>query len=87
MRSINYQEAIEQISRHCPEALSTYFQCLNRADADKSSYFTRDIVEIEMSESWTKFKNHLKKLACENLICWQPIDNGFYVIVAELDDE
>ena len=75
------QAILDQISRHCPAALSTYFQCINRADEQGSVFFSRDTVEIEMSENFRMFRNNIKKLARENLLMWAPIDGGISVTV------
>lgn len=80
------QEILERISRHCPQALSVYLQCVNRANSDGSVYFSRAVVEINMSEGWTRFKNQIKKLALENLLEWHPFDGGISVTLADLDD-
>ena len=76
------QEILERISRHCPEAMYAYLQCLNRADDEGTVLFSRDIIEIDMSEKWTKFRNHIKKLALENLLEWHPFNNGIAVTLA-----
>jgi hypothetical protein len=39
-----------------------------------------------MSEGWAKFRNHIKKLALENLLNWQPFNNGISVTLAAHDD-
>lgn len=81
------QEVLERISRHCPEALSTYLQCINRANKEGKVVFTRDRVEIDMSESWHKFKNNIKKLARENLLEWYPEVLGLVVTLAEINED
>jgi len=85
--AITSQEILDRISRHCPEALSAYLQCINRADTSGQVFFSRDFVEIEISEGWTKFRNHIKKLAIENLLEWHPFDNGIAVTLAALDED
>lgn len=84
--AITSQEVLERISRHCPESLSAYLQCINRADVEGDIFFTKGIVEIEMSEGWTKFRNQIKKLALENLLQWQPFNNGISVTLAAIND-
>lgn len=85
--AITSQEILDRISRHCPNALSAYLHCINRADANGQVFFSRDYVEIDMSEGWTKFRNHIKKLAIENLLEWHPFNNGIAVTLAALDDD
>ena len=82
--AISTQEILERISRHCPESLSIYLQCINRANSDGDVYFDRQTVEEEMSESWTKFNRNIKKLAKENLLEWHPFDNGIAVTLANI---
>lgn len=77
--AITSQEVLERISRHCPQALSTYLQCINRADLKGTVFFSKHTVEVEMSETWTKFKNQVKKLAVENLLEWHPFNNGISI--------
>ncbi len=85
--AITSQEVLERISRHCPNSLSTYLQCINRADAEGKIFFTRQLVEIDMSESWVKFKNHIKKLALENLLEWHPFNKNISVTLAALNED
>ncbi len=85
--AITSQEVLERISRHCPEALSAYLQCINRANAEGNIFFTKSTVEIDMSEGWTKFRNHIKKLALENLLIWQPFNGGIHVALAEINED
>lgn len=84
--AITTQEILERISRHCPESLCAYLQCMNRADEKGTVFFSRTAVEIDMSEGWTKFRNQIKKLALENLLEWHPFDNGISVTLAALDE-
>lgn len=81
--AITSQEILERISRHCPDALSAYLHCINRADANGKIFFSRDLVEIDMSEKWTKFKNRVRKLALENLLEWHPFNNGIAVTLVD----
>jgi hypothetical protein len=81
--AITSQEILERISRHCPEALSTYLQCINRADSNGSIYFSKSLVEIDMSEKWAKFRNRIKKLALENLLEWHPFNDGISVTLVD----
>jgi hypothetical protein len=83
--SITTQEVLERISRHCPEALTTYLQCINRADGEGKSFFDRDTVDINMSEEWHRFRNNIKKLARENLLEWHPFNKGISVTLADLN--
>ena len=84
--TITTQEVLDRISRHCPEALSDYLHCINRADSDGTVFFSRSIVEIDMSEGWAKFRNHIKKLAIEDLLEWHPFNNGISVTLAGIDE-
>lgn len=85
--ALNTQEVLERISRHCPQALSVYLQCLNRIEKDGQIYFSRDMVEQHLSESWVKFRNNLKKLAVENLLEWRDTEFGINVTLAADSDE
>ncbi len=84
--TITGQEILDRISRHCPEALTVYLHCVNRTTRGKPFYFSRDMVENECSETWTKFKNNIRKLALENLLDWHPLDLGLSITLLE-DDE
>lgn len=84
--ALNSQEILDRISRHCPDALSAYLQCINRADSQGTVFFSRELVEVEMSETWTKFKNSIKKLALEDLLEWYYFNEGIAVTLAEVDD-
>lgn len=84
---ITHQEVLERISRHCPEALWTYFQCTNRCDKEGYVFFTKTMVEIDMSSEWRPFRNNIKKLARENLLAWCPVDEGISVQLADLDED
>lgn len=85
MYSITSQEILERISRHCPEAMSAYLQCINRIDSEGLVFFSRDLVEVEMSENFHVFRNNIKKLARENLLQWLPFNNGISVTL-EVND-
>lgn len=84
---ITTQEVLERISRHCPESLSAYLQCVNRADSQGTIFFSKPMVETDMSEGWTKFRNQIKKLALENLLEWHPFNGGISVTLAALDED
>jgi len=84
--AITSQEVLERISRHCPESLSVYLQCINRANEEGTIFFSKQLVEVDMSEGWTKFKNQIKKLALENLLEWHPFNGGISVTLAALDE-
>lgn len=84
--AITSQEVLERISRHCPEALSAYLQCMNRADRSGTVFFSKSTVEVDMSEGWTKFRNQIKKLALENVLEWHPFDGGISVTLAAIDE-
>jgi len=80
--AVTSQELLERISRHCPESLYAYLQCINRADIDGTVFFSRDLVEVDMSEDWRRFKTNIKKLARENLLEWHPFNDGIAVTIA-----
>lgn len=79
--AIPSQDVLKRISRHCPEALANYLDCLNCAQNNDSSeiYFDRETVDIEMSDEWHIFKRNIKKLARENVLMWAPFDKGISV--------
>jgi hypothetical protein len=83
--AIDSQIVLERISRHCPQALATYLQCINRADKDGTVFFSKELVEIDMSESWSKFKNRIKQLAREDLLEWHPFNKGISITLAGSD--
>lgn len=82
--AVTSQEVLDRISRHCPEALSAYLQCINRANKEGTIFFSKDLVEIDMSDEWRPFKNNIKKLARENLLEWHPFNGGLSVTLADL---
>lgn len=84
--AITSQEVLDRISRHCPGSLGAYLQCINRADSDGNVFFSRQMVEIDMSEGWAKFRNQIKKLALENLLEWHPFNNGIHITLAAIDE-
>ena len=76
------QEVLERISRHCPRALSVYLQCINRANEDGIIFFSRNAIDIDMSEDWNTFRRRIKELARENVLEWLPLDGGIYITLA-----
>ena len=80
---ITSQEILDRISRHCPDAMSAYLQCVNRADNDGNIVLSRKTIEIDMSEDFRMFRNRIKKLARENLLEWFPIDDGLSITLAD----
>ncbi len=85
--AVTSQEILERLSRHCPEALSTYFQCINRAGKDGQVFFSKQLVDVDMSENWGHFRNNIKKLAKENLLQWHPFDKGIAITLTEVSDD
>ena len=85
--AVTTQEILDKISRHCPDALSAYLNCINRANEDGTVFFTRDLVEIYMSENWHSFKNKIKKLAREDLLEWHPFNDGISITLAEIEHD
>jgi hypothetical protein len=84
--AITSQQVLDQISRHCPDAISAYLQCINRADSFGSVYFSREMVRNDLNLGWAKFCNQIKKLALENLLEWHHFDEGISVTLAAFDD-
>lgn len=84
--TLTSQEVLERVSRHCPDALSAYLQCINRSTPDGIVFFTRELVEIEMSEDFRSFRNKIKKLARENLLQWHPFDGGISITLADIHE-
>lgn len=82
--AVTSQEVLDRISRHCPDALSAYIQCINRANKEGNIFFSKDLVEINMSEEWRPFRNKIKKLARENLLEWYPFNDGISVTLANV---
>lgn len=85
--TLTSHEILDRISRHCPQALSAYLQCMNRANKEGIILFSRDLVEVEMSENWSSFKNNIKKLARENLLEWHPFNGGISVTLADINED
>ena len=86
--SVTHQEILDRISRHCPDAMSCYLHCYNRSRSSQTSsiFFSKDEIETDLSESYTLFRNRLKKLAKENLLEWVLIDDGIGVTLADIDE-
>lgn len=84
--TITTQEVLERISRHCPEALSAYLQCINRAGTDGKVFFSPLIVDVDLSDDWRTFRNNIKKLARENLLQWHPFDSGIAITLADIHE-
>lgn len=87
IHAITTQEVLDKISRHCPDALSTYLQCINLSNERGSAFFSRKMVDVDMSEDWRSFKNRIKKLAREGLLEWHPIDGGISITLADLNED
>lgn len=79
------QEVLERISRHCPEALSVYLHCINRVDANNRVFFSRSMIDQDMSETFTKFRNKIKKLAVEDVLEWHPFNNGLMITLVDFN--
>lgn len=86
MENLDTQEVLERISRHCPEALSAYLQCYNRADSEGYVSLSYEQITEMMSESYCRFKNNLKKLALENLLEWHEVEKNITVRLANVYD-
>ena len=86
--ALTHQEVLDRIARHCPRAMATYLQCINlsKNNPRKPITFTRYHIEREMYENFTMFKNNLKKLALENLLEWQLLDNTIFITMADIND-
>ncbi len=81
------QEILERISRHCPESLSAYLQCVNRANSSGDLFLTKEMIEVDLSENWSPFKNKIKKLARENLLEWNLLNNGISITLADIYED
>lgn len=77
--NIEHQEVLDLISRHCPGAMSAYLHCFNRIDSNGSYVFSRRQIDQDLSETYTKFKNDIKKLAREDLLEWHELDDHLHV--------
>ena len=87
IQSLEQQEILERISRHCPEAMSVYLHCINRADRSGSAFFSKEQVDVNMSEEWRRFRTNIKKLSRENLLEWHPFNNGISItLLVGLDE-
>ena len=84
--TLTSQEVLERVSRHCPDALSAYLQCINRATPEGQVLFTKNFVEVDLSEDFRSFRNKIKKLARENLLEWHPFDGGISITLADLHE-
>ncbi len=87
IHAITTQQLLETISRHCPSALGTYLHCLNRANHDGDVFLSKQMIQEDMSESWTAFRNNLKKLARENILEWHVLDSGVAITLLEILDD
>ena len=85
--NLTSQYVLDTISRHCPEALSAYLQCVNRCNKEREVYFSKNMVEVDMSEQFRPFRNNIKKLARENFLSWAPLNDGISVILADIHDD
>lgn len=79
-------EIIDQIGRHCPYAISTYAICLGHLDVGLEVIFNRKQIVEDLSESYCKFRNHLKALAREGLLEWHEMGEYLYVTLATFDE-
>jgi hypothetical protein len=85
--AVTSQDILDRISRHCPESLSVYLQCVNRASQDGTVFFTKENIEVDLSDKFGKFRNRIKKLALENLLEWHPFNGGIAVTLADLNHD
>ncbi len=85
--ALTTQEILDKISRHCPEAMSTYLHCLNRADTNDKVSFDRYQIDVDMSEEWHVFRRNIKKLARENLLIWSPTTDGLEIHLVRNEDD
>lgn len=83
---ITTQYNLDLISRHCPHCLTTYFHCLNRIDDNREVHFTKEMVDIDMSEDWKRFRKNIKTLAREGLLTWHPFDDGIRILLTIEED-
>lgn len=78
-------QVVDQVSRHCPRALSTYLICMNNVNENGRAIFSRQEIEQRMSESYVVFRNNLKALAREGILEWHELDGMLHVALANLD--
>jgi len=48
--------------------------------------FSREDIQLDMSESFTIFKNDLKSLSREGILEWHLIDGKVHVTLADFDE-
>jgi hypothetical protein len=53
---------------------------------DSNIFFSKETVEIDMSDDWKKFRANIKALARENLLEWHPFNKGISVTLADFED-
>jgi len=82
--AIASQQALDTISRHCPQALSTYLMLLPRANSDGEVFLSKIEIDKDLSEEWHKFRRSIKSLAREGYLEWHEINNGIKIILAKL---
>lgn len=75
---------LDQIGRHCPRAMGTYALCVARMNTINKLVLSKRLINEDLSESYTKFKNDLKSLAREGLLEWHENENILTVIVGDI---
>lgn len=85
--TISTQQNLDLVSRHCPRALSTYTICICHADDDGRAFFSKKTITEELSESYVKFKNNIRKLALEFLLEWHENEAGISITLVLPEDE
>jgi len=75
-------DTLELMSRHCPKSISAYAICLGHADDEGNCQFTRDQIVHDLSESYARFRNHLKALAREGILEWHEMGDTLVITLA-----
>ena len=80
-------ETLDRISRHCPQALTTYLSCVLHSRGEQQTTIDRQYVEDIFLISWTKFKNHLRALTAEMVIHHHVLGDSALVHIVDHDPE
>jgi len=81
LNSLEHQKMLEQISKHCPQAMWTFMHLYNRRDEEGCVYMSRKQIETHLSENYAGFKKNVMALARENLLMWAEIDDGISIMM------
>lgn len=75
-------ERLDALSRHCPDAISAYLQCISRADEHGNVLFNRNEINDVLCISWSRFRNQLRKLSLEGVLEFHQMDDKIRVILS-----